>query len=80
MQDEIQIEPLTQQGLFAARDAVLDAHLSPQLEEYLLQLVLATRNLGAYGNDRALARVWCKSARVHSAGSLCPRACLAGRS
>ena len=42
---------LTQQSLFAARDAVLDTHLAENLEQYLVQLVLATRKPGAYGND-----------------------------
>lgn len=42
---------LSQQDLFAARDAVLDTHLAENLEQYLVQLVLATRNPGVYGND-----------------------------
>ena len=42
---------LSQQDLFAARDAVLDTHLAENLEHYLIQLVLATRNPGAYGQE-----------------------------
>ena len=42
---------LTQVDLFAARDAVLDIHLAENLENYLVQLVLATRKPQAYGQD-----------------------------
>ena len=34
---------VSQAQVFAARAAVLAQHLAPQLEEYLIQLVLATR-------------------------------------
>jgi MoxR-like ATPase len=40
-----------QQQIFAARDAVLGLHLAPALEEYLVQLTLATRNPKSYGED-----------------------------
>ena len=30
--------------MFAAQEQVLDLHLAPELEEYIVQLVLATRN------------------------------------
>jgi MoxR-like ATPase len=42
---------ISQPDLFAARDEVLDIHLAEPLEQYLLQLVLASRNPGAYGGD-----------------------------
>lgn len=42
---------MQQTDLFAARDAVLDVHLSDQLQTYLIQLVLATRNPQAYGAE-----------------------------
>ena len=42
---------LTQQDLFASRDEVLDIHLAENLEHYLVQLVLATRNPETYGSD-----------------------------
>ena len=42
---------MQQADLFAARDAVLDVHLSDQLQTYLIQLVLATRNPQAYGAE-----------------------------
>ncbi|MEO0971914.1 MAG: MoxR family ATPase [Pseudomonadota bacterium] len=48
-------EPITQQVVFEARRAVLDLHLAPALEEYLINLVLATREPGKY--DAALGRI-----------------------
>lgn len=39
--------------VFAAQRQVLDLHLAPQLEEYIVQLVLATRDAGLYGADLA---------------------------
>lgn len=47
-------EPIPQGTLFAARQEVLNLYLADSLEEYLLQLVLATRNAGAY--DKNLER------------------------
>jgi MoxR-like ATPase len=49
-QDEL-LPPISQDAIFAARDAVLNMHLADPLEEYLIQIVLATRNPGAYGDD-----------------------------
>jgi MoxR-like ATPase len=49
-QDELPL-PISQDAIFAARDAVLNLHLADPLEEYLIQIVLATRNPGAYGDD-----------------------------
>ncbi len=42
---------LSQHDLFAAREQVLDVHLAEPLEQYLTQLVLATRNPQAYGQQ-----------------------------
>jgi len=42
---------LTQQQIFAAREQVLDLHLAPALEEYIVQLALATRTPQNYGAD-----------------------------
>jgi len=45
--------PVTQDAIFAARHEVLNLHLAENLEGYLIELVLATRNPGAYGDDLA---------------------------
>ncbi|MCU0833411.1 MAG: MoxR family ATPase [Chromatiaceae bacterium] len=45
------VERMGQGSVFAARLAVLDLFMSPDLEDYLVHLVLATRDPGAYGAD-----------------------------
>lgn len=45
------MEKISQETLFAARREVLDLHLADSLEEYLIQLVLATRDPGPYGGE-----------------------------
>ncbi len=45
--------PLSQDVIFAAREEVLDTHMSDELQQYLIQLVLASRNPGVYGSDLA---------------------------
>ncbi|WP_456416104.1 AAA family ATPase [Thiolapillus sp.] len=44
---------LGQEDLFEARRQVLDIHMAEPVEEYLLQLVLATRDPGAYSEQLA---------------------------
>ena len=67
--------------VFAARKAVLDLHVAPALERYLVELVLASRNAARY--DAALARriAWGASPRGSLALERCARAraWLAGR-
>jgi len=46
-------EPLTQKEVMAARLEVLENHLAEPLEEYLVQVVLATREPDRYGDDLA---------------------------
>ncbi len=72
---------LSQEVLFEARDKVLDIHLAENLEEYLVQLVLATRNPGAYGDDLARWVEYGASPRASIALDRCARAhaWLAGR-
>lgn len=44
---------LTQEDLFRAREAALDVYMSKNIQEYIVQLVLATRNPAKYGKDIA---------------------------
>jgi MoxR-like ATPase len=44
---------ISQQSLLTARKEVLDVFMSDALEEYLLQLIIATRNPSVYGADMA---------------------------
>jgi MoxR-like ATPase len=42
---------VTTEQVFAARDEVMALHMAPNLEEYLVQLVLATRDPSPYGDE-----------------------------
>ena len=45
--------PLSEESIFKARREVLEVYMADNLEQYLLQLVLATRKPQAYGEDLA---------------------------
>jgi len=66
--------PIPQALLFEARREVLDLYLAEPLEEYLLQLVLATRNPGAYGDDLGRWLQYGASPRATIALDRCARA------
>lgn len=44
---------VSQESLFAARQEILTMHMAPAVEEYIIQLIMATRNPSAYGDDLA---------------------------
>lgn len=44
---------VSQDDLFAARQEILTMHMAPAVEEYIIQLIMATRNPSAYGDDLA---------------------------
>jgi len=46
-------DKIKQAEIFEARTQVLDTYMSPELEEYLVQFVMATRHPEAYGDDVA---------------------------
>ena len=68
------VKPLPQKTLFAARSEVLEVHMSESVEEYLVQLILATRNTQAYGGDLALWLDYGASPRATIALDRCSRA------
>jgi MoxR-like ATPase len=72
---------IDQATIFAARKEVLSLHLAPPLEDYLIQLILATRQPEAYGEDLARWLQYGASPRATIALDRCARACawLAGR-
>jgi MoxR-like ATPase len=76
-----QLARMSLEDVFAARRQVLELHMAPALERYLIELVLASRNAGRY--DAALARriAWGASPRGSIALERCARAnaWLAGR-
>ncbi len=67
-------EPLPQSSVHAARSEITGIHLAPSLEDYLVHLVLATRDPAPY--DAALASVveWGASPRGTIALDRCSRA------
>jgi len=65
---------LSQQQIFAARRAVLDVHLAPALEEYVVQLVLASRDPRPYSEELARYIAYGASPRGTIALDRCTRA------
>jgi MoxR-like ATPase len=47
------VAQISQQNLLQARDAVLDIHLDDSLEDYIIEIVLATRDASRYGEELA---------------------------
>ncbi len=74
-------DKLTQDDVFAARREVLDLHVAPQLERYLVELVLASRDAKRYDPQLARRIAWGASPRGSIALERCARAraWLAGR-
>jgi len=72
---------IPQQALFDARNEILDIYMSDELENYLLQLVLATRDPGRYDKKLAGWLEYGASPRASMAIDRCARAhaWLAGR-
>ena len=72
---------IAQATLFQARREVLDIHLAEPLEDYLLHLVLSTRDPRAYGDELAAWIQYGASPRASMALDRCARAnaWLAGR-
>ena len=66
--------PISQATLFEARNNVLDLYLAEPLEDYLLQLILATRKPKAYGDDLASWLQYGASPRASIALDRCARA------
>jgi len=75
------VERLPLALLFEARRAVLDLHMAPAVERYLIELVLASRDAGRYDSALAGRIAWGASPRGSIALERCARAnaWLAGR-
>ncbi|MDE1892865.1 MAG: MoxR family ATPase [Pseudomonadota bacterium] len=72
---------LSQSAVFQARDAAMAVYMAPALEEYITQLVLASRDAGRYGSELKRWIAWGGSPRATIALDRCSRAVawLAGR-
>ncbi len=71
--DPTELSPVTQEAVFAARNEALDTYMAGNLEQYLIQVVLATRNPGAYGDDLAQWLQYGASPRATIALDRCAR-------
>ena len=69
-----EIAPISQQALFAARREVLDVYMADELETYLIQLVLATRNPAPYAEKLGNWLEYGASPRATMALDRCARA------
>lgn len=73
-EDAILFDRVSQQTLSEARKEVLDMYMAASLEEYLLQLVLATRKPEAYGQELSRWLQYGASPRATIALDRCARA------
>jgi len=68
------IAPLSQNDLFAARQAILDIHVADSIKTYIVELVMATRQPQKYSTDLANLIAVGVSPRATIALSRCARA------
>lgn len=76
-----EVSKLSQEDLFNARDEVLQIHMGENLERYVIEIILATRDPGKYSSALANWVQWGASPRATIALDRCARAhaWLAGR-
>ena len=79
--EETTVRMMSLDDVFAARSEVLELHIAPQLERYLVELILASRNAGRYSKELENRIAWGASPRGTIALERCARAhaWLAGR-
>ena len=65
---------INQESIFGVRQEILNLHMAPVVEEYMVQLTMATRNPEAYGQDLASWLDYGASPRGTIALDLCSRA------
>ncbi len=66
--------PISQKSIFAAREEILDLHMADNIEAYLLQIILATRNPAAYDESLGKWLQYGASPRATIALDRCARA------
>ena len=74
--EETAADPIhvTQEQIFGARSEILELHMIPDIEEYIVQFTMATRNALAYGDDLASWIEYGVSPRGTIAMDACARA------
>ena len=75
-QNKVQEPPklIEQENLFQARQEILGLHMAPEVEEYVIQLIMATRQPELYGEDLASWLEYGASPRGTIALDRCARA------
>ncbi|WP_337843611.1 MoxR family ATPase [Rheinheimera sp.] len=73
-QQKAELSPISQTDIFAARKAILQLHMAPSLEQYIVQLIMATRNAAAYSDELASWIAYGASPRASIALERCARA------
>ncbi|MFC4656409.1 MULTISPECIES: AAA family ATPase [Rheinheimera] len=73
-QPKAELSPISQADIFAARKAILQLHMAPSLEQYIVQLIMATRNAAAYSDELASWIAYGASPRASIALERCARA------
>ena len=72
--EDPQAAKMAQTAIFSSRQALLNLHMAPVVEEYIVQLTMATRNPGAYGEDLSNWIDYGASPRGTIALDICARA------
>jgi MoxR-like ATPase len=72
--DKTKLSPISQADIFAARQDILKLHMAESLENYIVQLVMATRNAKAYSEQLAKWIAYGASPRASIALERCARA------
>jgi MoxR-like ATPase len=68
------VEPVSEATLMAARQQILALHMAPAVEEYIVQLIIATRQPAAYSEELAQWLEFGASPRATLALDRCARA------
>lgn len=71
---ESNTQRISQAQIFAAREEVLDIYMAETLEEYIIQIIMATRHPASYGNDLQQWLQYGASPRASIALDRCARA------
>lgn len=72
--NQVKLQPISQQDIFAARKAILQLHLADSLEQYIVQLILATRKTPSQSSKLASWIAYGASPRATIALERCARA------
>jgi len=72
--EKAKLSPISQADIFAARQDILKLHMAESLENYIVQLVMATRNAKAYSEQLAKWVAYGASPRASIALERCARA------